>query len=81
MIMFYVLFGEWGDCVAEFNTEAEAIVYIERQTCPDDYWLGYEDGEAGFLDTECGFDPYMGDFTYDCQVKFSQKIFKKVLTN
>jgi hypothetical protein len=39
MIMFYVFFGEWGDCVAEFSTETEAMAYIERQSCPDDYWI------------------------------------------
>ena len=65
--MYYVLYGEWGECVAEFNSEAEAVAYIEAQRCPDDYWLGSDvDDEPAYVDYECGFDPYMGEYSYDC---------------
>lgn len=65
--MWFVLFGQFGECVAEFDTEAEAVAYIEAQKCPDDYWLGSdEDFEPSDIDSDFGFDPYMGDFTYDC---------------
>jgi len=64
--MWFVLYGEWGDCVAEFNTEAEAEVYIASRRNPDDYWLGCDDLEAGVDDYDLGFDPYMGCYSYDC---------------
>ena len=63
--MWFVLFGEFGECVAEFDTEAEAVAYIEAQDRPDDYWLGTDDFDLCDVD-ECGFDPYMGCYTYDC---------------
>ena len=64
--MYYVLYGEWGDCVAEFNTEAEAVAYIESRKCPDNYWLGTDIDEPEDIDSDFGFDPYMGEYTYDC---------------
>jgi hypothetical protein len=64
--MWFVLFGEFGECVAEFDTEAEALAYIEAQECPDDYWVGTDEYDYSDYDAECGFDPYMGDYSYDC---------------
>lgn len=37
--MYVVLYGQYGEYVGTFDTEDEAIAYINSKSCPDDYWI------------------------------------------
>ena len=66
--MFYIMYGQYGDFVKAFDTEEEALAYIESKSCPDDYWVCTDDEEPDDIDSDFGFDAYAGCYTYDCQV-------------
>lgn len=62
--MFYVCSAE--GILKEYQKFEEAEAYIENSDDPDDMWIS-SDEEDDYDDVdEMGYDPYMGEYTYDC---------------
>lgn len=62
--MYYVLSG-YGYVEEEFETFEEADAYLEAHGTEDMWISSDEDDEPSYNEDE-GFDPYMGDYTWDC---------------
>lgn len=63
--MFYVMSDPYGECVAEFATEEEAVTYVEAHN-PDELWISTDEDDEPYYNEDEGFDPYMGDYSWDC---------------
>ena len=63
--MFYLFAGADGDFCGVRETEEEAIAWVEDH---EDAWYCSEDEDCkpDNIDDDFGFDPYMGEYTYDC---------------
>lgn len=65
--MYYVMV-DYGcgevECVGEYDYVNDAI---ERCDMFEDAWISSdEDDEPADIDSDFGYDPYMGECTYDC---------------
>lgn len=62
--MFYVLSDEGIE--REYSNLEDAIHYVDTHE-DDDLWISSdEDEEPTDIDSDFGFDPYEGCYTYDC---------------
>ncbi len=52
--------------VKEFDLYEEAEAYLENHPDRDDMWISSDDDEYCDYVDECGYDPYMGDYSWDC---------------
>jgi hypothetical protein len=52
----------------EFDSFEEADNYIDMNGDPSMLWIATDEDDEEFEDDydECGFDPYMGCYSYDC---------------
>ena len=62
--MFYVFSG-YGDIEEEFESFEEADAYIDAHGT-EDMWISSDENEEPSCNEDEGFDPYMGDYTWDC---------------
>ena len=70
--MYYVMV-DYGcgevECVGEYDSYTNAVKHSERLedswVCTDDDF-DEEDDEPADIDSDFGYDPYMGECTYDC---------------
>ena len=63
--MFYVFSG-YGDIEEEFESFEEADAYIDAHGTEDMWVASDEEEEIEPIDLECGFDPYSGEYSWDC---------------
>lgn len=64
-IMYYVLTDAGID--REFDILDEALAYCDRLNENGvDAWVSEDDDEPYDIDSDFGYDPYMGEYTYDC---------------
>lgn len=65
--MYYVMTQDYNEveCVGEYDCLEDAVKRSEEfedaWICTDD-----EDDEPADIDSDFGYDPYMGECTYDC---------------
>lgn len=72
MIIYYVLTDAGID--REFNPLDEAFAYcdylnengIDAWVSGDEDYVPEDDYEPDDIDSDFGYDPYMGEYTYDC---------------
>ena len=62
--MYYVM-SDMG-VEAEFNNFEDADNYIDENGDPSMLWVCYDDEGYEPDYDECGYDPYMGCYSYDC---------------
>lgn len=64
--MYYVMTQDYNEveCVGEYDCLEDAV---ERAEMFEDAWISSdEDDEPADIDSDFGYDPYMGECTYDC---------------
>ena len=66
--MYYVMTQDYNEveCVGEYDSWTDAV---KRSEMFEDAWICTdedEDDEPADIDSDFGYDPYMGECTYDC---------------